>query len=413
MSEIRTFTLLKQLFIILVLLLSAYGVYACLSTDYRSFLGKVLLEIPNTDMYEKLVRNEYIPLHFKGSHFAQYYPRLAANSSLEGVYTLVNFFLLYLFIALVAWLYGFYRGSNGLLDRGMDKLLRRVVAWLYGNKAYIRDLPSAVRKAFILMLIVQGFFLLYLVCTLPFDYDEAMSYVNFSSRGIIHTAIFYPDPNNHQLLNILARLFNYLPLRSSITVRLPCFFAHFVAVYYLFKLSRRHFSDNVSLLVTALYSASYGVVLYAVEGRGYGLLNACTVLLLYAADHFTERPEARRHRWLYSCCLASGVYAVPSFIYGAFGIVMAVGSWYLLHRRWKGLIRFIVDTGKAGIALALLFGIVVCFNGISGLSNPNGSVRQSAHDIAAQLIPHLSNTWMMITGGYDIPLSIVVPLVIA
>jgi hypothetical protein len=255
-----------------------------------------------------------------------------------------------------------------------------------------------------LILVIQGLFFIFLVFKIPFHYDEAWSYMYFSGKGFMRTALFYPLPNNHILYNLMATVFVKLPIDPEIGTRLPSYFASFFATYYFYRLAYVQFSGFVTLIVTALFASAYPFVLYSIEARGYSFLIFCTVLMFYATVQLAENANVCKYRNLYWISLAAGLYTMPSFIYAVIFISGTLGLFFLSRREWHRLKLFLTDNLKAAAITVLVYAPVVALNGIQKFTHPDGFSMLSFSQLLSALPDSLSNSLHFLTGVDNVPL---------
>ena len=386
----NSFFALKYLIVTFLALLSFFLVFSYLASDYPSFIRELLVSVRRFNDV-----NDYL-----------------SDRRVLFVYKVLKylFFLLLLFFFIC--LYNACVRRQGRLAAYLDRVTAVLLSVLSRNKAYWRQLDPFAQKGLFLIGAFQLFFFLFFLLNIPYHYDEAWSFVHFSGVGFVQTAVYYPLPNNHIFYNLVSRLFGFLPLPAEVSTRLPSFFASFIATWYFFKLAHRYFSSTLALFVTILFAAACPVILYSVEGRGYGFLICCTVLLFYAADHFTGPQKDRKYRLLYISAMIVGLYTMPAFLFTVFATSGITGGYDLVQKRWRSLWIFLLDNAIAGLAVFLLYAPVVYFSGLAALSNPNGAARLPLHTLIPLILPHLSSTLGFLLGTGVIPLSwILIPLI--
>lgn len=258
--------------------------------------------------------------------------------------------------------------------------------YLHPMSPILPNLTRPTRTCLLIILALQTIIFFYFLLTIPFHYDEAWTYLYFTRKGFYTTLTFYPIPNNHILYNLVAGVFDILPLSPEITTRLPSYFASLVATWYFFKIAQLYFTDFTALITTALFASAYPVVLYSIEARGYGFVVCFTVLLLYAALRLIREPDSRRYRNLYIFSLVAGMYSMPSFLYGA---IVISGTLFFHHLIKKQALKpFLIDHLLASVLVLLLYAPIIHFNGTEKLTQPGGFNRVTTTELT-KLLPIL------------------------
>jgi hypothetical protein len=413
MSQEKIFTTIRYIFVVLAILISSACVYAYMASDYYSFLHEFLIKTQRTKDYEPLLRTDP---YFHGIYHPftnKQFDALLKNKTLLFIYSIVKYELILLLCILLFWIHDLVTESKTRVSRWINYLLSGLATSLHQNYRYVSQWDRFTKRSMAILFLLQAVLLLLFLLKIPFEYDEQMSYFCFSSRGFLQTATFYPFPNNHILYNQVATLFAYLPLSPAITTRLPSFLVYFVAEYYLFKLSRRHFSVSIAMLITTLYTISYPILFYAIMARGYTFMHCFTILLFYSADKWMAEPGSRKYRMLYFLSMVGAVYTTPSSVYILAGMGLALASYYIYTRRWRELFRFVADNVQVCVALLLLYLPIVLCNGLSSISNPAGAPRGTVGIIAQIAYPVFQRTWEYFSRGFGVPSFMLIPLIMA
>lgn len=293
------------------------------------------------------------------------------------------------------------------------KIIQTLTGIWAENRLFINSLGRDTRRT---LLFVFGFHFLILLIFLvyiPFHYDEAWSYTYFSSKGIWQTMHFYPQPNNHIFYNLVAYFFLWLPLPVELSTRLPSLIAHFIALYYFFKLSSRYFSAGLSIGITLLLAVSYPILMYAIEARGYSFIICSTVLMLYAAEGLVREPGCKKLRFLFFGALIAGLYSLPSFLYAALPLDAALFFAYLVQKSKKDTGRFVLDNLKTLGVVFLLYFPVMHDNDIHRLIQPNGVLSSTLAYTVRMMPAYFLNEWHYLTGFTVIPFYLLIPPVAA
>jgi len=375
----------KYILSILLALLSLQVVYFYLASDYPGLI---------TDLLKSTGRSGELQ---RALHNAQW---IAAYQTAKPMLAIVLF-------GVFGFLYDASFRPGGKPARWMETITKGMLSVWTTNREYWRKLSPLIRRGLIFVGALQVFFYLLFLLNLPFTYDEAFSYNNFSGKGLAACAFFYPSADNHILYNLAARVFVFLPLSPQISTRLPAFISSFIASWYFFKLASRHFTPALSLFLLVLFAGSFPVVLSGCEARGYGFLTTCTILLLYAADHFTEPAGQRKYVALYVLASIAGLYTIPSFIIAIFPLVLGIILYLWIRRHRKALRRFIIGQQIVVIAILVLYFPVILVNPPGVLFRQGASDLQPFAERVRQMGPALTEAWNFLLGNSNIPLSFI------
>ena len=120
----------------------------------------------------------------------------------EKKITLLILFLLILFILLTYLLVALIKNFT-LVKINISKFI----------SAEKQFLDKILYSKFYLLLILPLVFNLYLIISLPITYDEAWTYNNFISKGLLVSVSYYPMPNNHVLYNAICSIINLFSIQ--------------------------------------------------------------------------------------------------------------------------------------------------------------------------------------------------------
>lgn len=212
-------------------------------------------------------------------------------------------------------------------------------------------------------------------------------------------ASYYPFPNNHLLLNVLgAGLHLLVPTAPPLLVLrlLPTLVSLGVLVvtYWLLWQSLRF---GPATLAWAMFNFLPMTTTSVVGGRGYGLAFAAWLGGLLAS-YLLLRPgglrcQVRRRVWvLFGLSGLSGLYAVPTHLYGLLGLLfsLAIGFGRLGGRRAHlNLAHLAVVTAGMGLVVSVLYAPVVAVTSWVALF----------HNRYVQPLPR-AVFWHQLTGDY-------------
>jgi uncharacterized membrane protein len=155
----------------------------------------------------------------------------------------------------------------------------------------------------------------------PMRYDEAITYLEYSSRPFYVALSFYNMPNNHLFHTLLVRL-AYLALGNHPwALRLPAFMAGLCLVPATYAAARSLYRNSGALLAAALVASSSILVEYSTNARGYGIVCLLFMIMIPAAAY-----AVRHQNWaawlLLAVVSALGFYTIPIMLYPFGGVVV-------------------------------------------------------------------------------------------
>lgn len=159
----------------------------------------------------------------------------------------------------------------------------------------------------------------------PIRYDEAHSFMYYSSRPIYLALSNYSSVNNHLFHTLLVHITYSVLGNEEWVLRLPAFFAGLLLVPATYLAARMLYSKNAAIFAAALVGSSSVLVEFSTNARGYSLICLFFMVLLSLGAFLKERGGLAG--WcLFTLVSALGFYTIPIMIY-PFGITCV---WLLL-----------------------------------------------------------------------------------
>ena len=155
---------------------------------------------------------------------------------------------------------------------------------------------------------------IYHIVIYELQYDEAWTYVHFSSKGLLVSA-FSPN-NNHTLYSILCATLDSLPLDKKWIIRLPSLLFTFLSLTTIFIFLRKIISNEMAFISLSLLSVSSSFTFFSFLGRSYGMLLFFCILNLIAywgISNNNEKSKAYTFLFIFSTIL--GNFSSQAFLY--------------------------------------------------------------------------------------------------
>lgn len=246
----------------------------------------------------------------------------------------------------------------------------------------------------------------YFAFTLPVSYDEAWTYLNFTSKGILLSISYYPAPNNHILHSILTNFTSLFRFFSPLfCMRISAVIVNFLFLAVSFSFFKKYYNEKFALKVSGICSVLFLTIYYSYMSRGYGLVCLFFVTALYASFNITEKGN-KNIDWLwFSLSSVLGFYTMPSFLYPFFTLNV-----FILLCNNAVLKKQIISTCLTLIIVALLYLPVIIVNGISALINNPYVKPLPRKEVIQQLPLFLNNAIADITGINSIVILLLICL---
>ncbi len=167
----------------------------------------------------------------------------------------------------------------------------------------------------------------------PVRYDEAYTFIKFSSRPIRYILTDYSAPNNHIFHSLLVSFFYQLFGMHLWALRLPALLSGILSVVAAFLAGKKLYGNTAGILAAAGIALSPMMIDFSVNARGYSLVCLFSLLGLWLATEIIH--NSRFLTWLLLVLVCGlGFYTIPIFLYPA-GIIFL----------WLGLSGWAGDTG--------------------------------------------------------------------
>lgn len=261
------------------------------------------------------------------------------------------------------------------------------------------DARTEARLIFILPFASFTFFAFYL----PVAYDEASTYLNFTSRSPLVSMLYYPSPNNHILHSVITNFTRYIPFLDPLqSMRVSSILASVLTCFLLFSFAKKYYSLNTALAVTGISSVLFMYVYYSFASRGYALGHLFFVLCLYSVYKIIFENNRSNHWVYFSFFGALGFYTMPSFLYpyATLNLVLLLGN-------FKGIFRQLLSGLGTIIMVAALYLPVIAVNGLEVLRGNMETQSVTLMRVLNSFPQFASEALTMITGINSLPVVII------
>jgi 4-amino-4-deoxy-L-arabinose transferase-like glycosyltransferase len=237
-----------------------------------------------------------------------------------------------------------------------------VIRWLQSFRLKIsstsirNDLKGIYRATFsgddkwtILALVVVtviGIFIRLIQINNAVGYDEAYTFIHFSSRSLQVILTDYSAPNNHIFHSLLVYIVYHIFGNHIWALRLPAFLAGVLTIPAIYMAGKVIYGKNSALISAALVACTPLLVNFSVNARGYTLMCLFSCLILWIAGIL--RKQSSFTGWILLCVLSIlGFYTLPVMVYP----VCAVYLW--LFTSW--VVNDIKSNNRQSFIFSLIF----------------------------------------------------------
>ena len=183
--------------------------------------------------------------------------------------------------------------------------------------------------------------------------DEIDTFVNFTDSWV-KALFFYARPNNHLAHSALVWLSRTLIGGSLLALRLPAFMATLISLALVYRFGKWLGGYKVGMLALLLMATSTIIADYAINGRGYSMVNVLTILLLWQLLTLTP-PFTRTNNYKLMATAFTLMLVMPATLPILFGATLWLGI--ALVKQWHSQQKYIAQYIK--LIFSLLFGIAV------------------------------------------------------
>lgn len=205
----------------------------------------------------------------------------------------------------------------------------------------------------------------YYALHMPVSYDEAWTFLQFTSKGFLASVSHYPAPNNHILHSVITNITSYIPGISNLfKLRISPIIINLLTLAVLFRFVKKYFNLQMAMTVTAIVSVLFLHVYYSYMSRGYGLVDLFFVLALSAAFGIINEENTKKYWIGFSLFAIFGFYAIPSFLYPFVTLNVFI---LLLKRKDFGL--QVISNSIVVLVVLLLYLPILRNDGIGAITN--------------------------------------------
>ncbi len=291
------------------------------------------------------------------------------------------------------------------------------VAFWYSKQIYIRVSPfikdlmyssfrvlkTQMSSYTALILVIPFLASVYYAITVPVICDEAFTFLNFTSRGVISSLSFYPAPNNHILHSLLTNITYFFPFLSALVkLRLPAIFINFLTILASLHFIKKTFGIQMAIVVTAVVSCFFMSIYYSFIARGYGIIALIFILSLNFAFNIISRNHQTRDYAFFSFFSVLGFYTIPTYLYPF--ILLCCFVFIAGGLKIK---KLVISSATILLTVAILYMPVIILSGLDSLFS-NKFIAPMSRIEVLKVLPYYF-TWALKTI-LGIPWLVILPI---
>jgi 4-amino-4-deoxy-L-arabinose transferase-like glycosyltransferase len=230
----------------------------------------------------------------------------------------------------------------------------------------------------------------------PMRYDEAYTFLQYSSRPFYSALSLYNAPNNHLFHTLLVRLAYLVFGNHPWAIRLPALLAGLCMVPATYVAARSLYRGKGALLAAALVASSSILIEYSTNARGYIIVSLLFMLLIPVATY-----AIRNQNWaawvLLAIMAALGFYTIPIMLY-PFGaiclwLVLSIATGDARPSPRGAMAGLLAAGGLAAFFTLEMYAPVFAVSGPGAVFANKWIAASPLHDFLLGMPPSLASTW--------------------
>lgn len=269
---------------------------------------------------------------------------------------------------------------------------------------YLKDLKFSLIKSVkgltdkynIAILLFPILAIVYYAVNLPISYDEAFTYLNFSSKNFIVSLTYYPAPNNHILHSLLTNITNFfLPAFPLFSLRITSVIISFLTLLVGLYSIKKHYNQNISITSIGIFSVLFMGIYYGYMSRGYSLKLFFFVASFHFALNLIKNPNNVRD-WVWLTVFSIlGFFTMPSYLY-AFAVINIII--FFFNSKKSAFVNQIKYSFITIITVTILYLPTIIVSGLTSLTTNKFVAPKSREVVFSNLPEFLFQTLEDIVG---------------
>ncbi len=316
--------------------------------------------------------------------------RLTTNQDsqkLEKLLTLNRYRSVQLFLLLICaiLLFCFFR---------LDRISAFSSRFMQESAEGIKSCLNTITKTELKYILVLPFFAsVYFAIILPVSFDEALTYLVFTSRGPLVSISYYPFPNNHVLHSLITNLTRYIPLPELFDLRISSILINVLTWTIAFKCIAAYYNKKTALIITGISAVLFLNIYYSYMSRGYSLLNLFFMISFYCALKISNDQTGKKYWVWFTLSSILGFFTMPSFLYPYVTLNL-----YILIKRRDSFKKQVLMGLSTVAAVIFLYTPIIIVNGLKALTGNEYVKPISRSEVIENLKPFFLQSMQEISG---------------
>jgi hypothetical protein len=246
----------------------------------------------------------------------------------------------------------------------------------------------------------------------PVGFDEAYTYLAFSTQPIIHIFTDYSYPNNHIFHTLLVALTSRaLGINAVWVMRLPALITGVLIIPAAYLAGRQVYNARAGMIAALLTAVAPQFINFSAEARGYTLLCLAALILVWLAARLLQ--QSHWSGWAVFCLTGIlGALTIPIMLYPLAAVFVWMVCEILLRNGWKPFpIRALLPVfGSAALTfmgtIVVYLPVILYGTGYRSLTSNNFVAPEAWPVFWPDFINRLQNTW----GSWYMDTSIVLAI---
>ncbi|MCB9251515.1 MAG: hypothetical protein H6605_03560 [Flavobacteriales bacterium] len=285
-------------------------------------------------------------------------------------------------------------------------LVKRSINYFGWLKRAFKILTSKQIMVLALLLTMGTVLRSVLANNIPVIYDEAYTYLAFTSKNPLLTAFFYPTSNNHVLFSHLTQLTGLLPFDILYNLRISSIVINMLAVLTFFFCLKNRSNFKTALIFSLLLSIAFPMLFYGFAARGYSLVLFFFVIGLFTTTEIAKQPGNPVLWYRLSLSSALGMYSVPTFLYPMITLYGYLFVVFIYKKRPSAFFNTLTNGMLTVFLIGMLYLPIFVLSGPDAVLGNKYVVSNSLSKVVEGLGSHLKNNLYFYSGQSRVYLSL-------
>jgi hypothetical protein len=303
-------------------------------------------------------------------------------------------------------LYGIILKNSEKYSEIKSKILKSLnfPLWL---KTHFLALAKIERIGVLALLVLVVIHRMFLAASTGVIYDEAYTWLAFTSKNPLVAACFYPTSNNHILFSHLTQITKFLPFDILTNLRLGALLPNLVSIITLFFCLRIRFSNTTTWISILVFAFSFPLIYYGFVARGYSLLLFFFIIGFFSTLTLLNNPQniGAWVRLIISSAL--GFYTIPVYLYPFVSLYGFLAIHFFITAQYKPVLNAIISGIITIVITCLLYLPVFAISGTDAVLNNKFVQSLTFAQVFSGLQNHWINSLRFLSGYQSVWLAIV------